>query len=326
MRRVVPACQWRIAILCLSVTLVIAGIWRYLWFSNERIEIPVSYSPDYYEDKSGYETQFRKDYDWTKVAPDVEYTFSTTDLPATYFQTTEQSAVTLRYQTAADIAIAQLDDSTAWKVCSDGVFDSYPTVSYGSIKGSLEQIKQDHTCTVTVKCWYWANPGDETDMRKVTVTKTFAVNESLADMFEHIFADIYAHPSQPVINIADGGMGTWVLRGKNHDSSRTMSAHSLGTAIDINPSTGSFYINGKWYGNAYNQEPMPTELWVQLPEIHDKYHVLYEDSPIVKIFKAYGWYWGGDWSSGKDPMHLAFLGDGSTARQTGMKNMREGGL
>ena len=312
-----------IAVMSMAVLIVSIAIIQYLSSVNTRIEIPIHYSPDYVEDVDAYATQFRDDYDWSKVVPDEEFVFSTTDLPEEYFQTVADNGITLRFQTDADEALATLDDAWAWNMCSNGVFDSYPAVPFSTIQRQLESIKNEHTCTVTVDCWYWANPSDDSDMRKTTVQKSFAVNESLADMFEHIFADIYAHPSQPVINIADGGMGTWVLRGKNHDNSRTMSAHSLGTAIDINPSTGSFYINGRWYGNAYGQQPMPTELWVQLPESHAKHHVLYEDSPIVQIFKAYGWYWGGDWKTTKDPMHLAFLGDGSNARDVGRQNYVE---
>ena len=160
-------------------------------------------------------------------------------------------------------------------------------------------------------------------MSKKTITKTFAVNSKIASVFEHIFEDIYKHPSQPVINIGDKGMGTWVLRGKNHKDSNTMSSHSLGVAIDINPSTGSFYVNGKWYGNAYGQNKMPSSMWSQLPEVQKKYHVLYDGCPIVEIFKSYGFYWGGDWTSGTDAMHLSYIGDGSSARATGIKNFNE---
>ena len=132
-------------------------------------------------------------------------------------------------------------------------------------------------------------------MSKITTYKTFAVNSKLATTFRHIFEDIYNDPSQPVINIADSGMGTWVLRGKNHNSSNTMSAHALGCAIDINPSTGSFKLNGTWYGNGYKHKAMSKTTWTMLPECHTKYHVLYDGCPIVETFKSYGFYWGGDW-------------------------------
>lgn len=317
-RYILPA-----VILFTAVFIIALCILQYSFSKPEMLTVPLNYSPNYCEKPEDYAVQFEHDHDWSKVVPDEVYTFSTTELPAEYYATKDAGEIDIKYQTDADAALTTLSDQWAWITCSNGIFDSYPSVPYQTIASKLAKIKEAHNCTVTVQCWYWAAPSDDSNMDKVTVSKTFAVNESIADMFEHIFADIYAHPSKPVINIADAGMGTWVLRGKNHNNSRTMSAHSLGTAIDINPSTGSYYINGKWYGNAFNQSAMPTELWVQLPESHKKYHVLYEDSPIVKIFKAYGWYWGGDWSSSTDPMHLAFLGDGISARKVGRANFAE---
>lgn len=322
-REVLPlaACVLSALFLCLSVQ-KISG-------TDTKVIVPVTYDAEYHEDAEGYESQFRDDYDWDKVVPsegDAEYVMYLTSAAFSDFTTyaPDQGNYTLRYQTQSDIAIASLSDADAWTLCSGGIFNEYPNVPYSKIKTELGVIRNTSTETVTVKCWYWEDPEDDTNMNKVTTSKTFAVNAAIADMFLHIFEDIYAHPSQPVINIADSGMGTWVLRGKNHNSSNTLSAHSLGTAIDINPSSGSYYVNGKWYGNAYNQSPMPTAVWVQLPETHRKYHVLYEDSPIVQVFKAYGWYWGGDWNSTPDPMHLAFLGDGGAARKTGYKNLLEG--
>ena len=145
----------------------------------------------------------------------------------------------------------------------------------------------------------------------------------IRNTFVHIFEDIYDDPSKPIINIADKGMGTWVLRGKNHNSANEMSAHALGCAIDINPSTGSVNINGKWYGNGYNQAVLSKEIWTQLPETHSKYHILYDGCPIVEVFKSYGFYWGGDWTSPKDCMHLSYIGDGSDARLIGVSNYEQ---
>lgn len=223
-------------------------------------------------------------------------------------------------RTLSDEQIAQLSEGEAWEYISNGIWTSYQTSSFAQNKSKLVELQRSNTETITVNVWYWANPGDATDLSKTTKTKTFAVNSKLADVFTHIFEDIYNDPSQPVINIADKGMGTWVLRGKNHNSSNTMSAHSLGCAIDINPSTGSFKLNGKWYGNGYKHSKMSFSTWQQLPECHTKYHVLYDGCPIVEIFKSYGFYWGGDWNTTPDCMHLAYIGDGSTARAKGIEN------
>lgn len=272
--------------------------------------------PNYYEESS---------YDYENyVAPsdsqiyEAGSTYSSVTIEN--FQSTETFESVVTNISASNKELILLSDSDAWKLVSNGVFDSYPTQPYAQIKEQVKQVYNENMCMITVRCWYWSNPDDETDMNKTTVTKKFAVNKAVSQLFIDIFNDIYDDPTKPVINVADAGMGTWVLRGKNHSDKNTLSGHSMGTTIDINPSTGSFLINGTWYGNGYGHKDMPKSVWDQLPECHKKYHVLYIDCPIVQIFKSYGFYWGGDWKSGTDCMHLSFLGDGSNGRIKGQAN------
>lgn len=222
--------------------------------------------------------------------------------------------------TPQDEEIILLSDDEAWSLISNGIFTTYPKGTYSQLKGLVKQIYDENMVMIKVPCWYWEDPSDDLNMNKVTVEKKFAVNTAVSQLFIDIFSDIYRDPSKPVINIADAGMGTWVLRGKNHNSNSTLSGHSLGTTIDINPSTGSFLINGTWYGNGYGHKRMSRYLWEQLPECHSKYHVLYDDCPIVQVFKSYGFQWGGDWKTGTDCMHFSFLGDGADARLKGQTN------
>lgn len=287
-------------------------------------EMPINWDSDYVEDLSAYEVQFEVE-NWETYVPSETEEFTTVHIEENMSQFGEVEnfySTNIRHRTQSDISIIELTENDAWMFVTNGLFTSYPTTSFKENKSKLQELMNTNTQTITVDCWYWANPKDDSDMSKVTVQKTFAVNSKLADTFVHIFQDIYEDDSKPIINIGDAGMGTWVLRGKNHNSSNTMSAHSLGVAIDINPSTGSFYVNNVWYGNAYGQKAMPYSVWSQLPECHKKYHVLYKGCPIVEIFKAYGFYWGGDWQSGTDSMHLSYLGDGGNARQKGISNYR----
>lgn len=283
------------------------------------VEMPSNWSKDYFESQYDYDTYVDNIVDWSTVTPteDQIVTYEAGDT-STSFEVISSPAT--NSITDKDRSIIMLNENDAWSLVSGGIYKSYPTSSFSANKNNLKKIQQENTETITVKCWYWEDPSDNTNFNKVTVTKTFAVNTNIADLFVHAFEDIYNHPSKPIINIGDKGMGTWVLRGKNHNPNRTMSSHSLGVTIDINPSTGSFCVNGTWYGNAYGQKAMPADVWYNLPETHNKYHVLYKGCPIVEIFKSYGFYWGGDWTSGTDCMHIGFLGDGNNCRTTGQSN------
>ena len=255
----------------------------------------------------------------------IEITYVTQEVtgdiekPVTSFSVATQQAGNFKHSNSFDRLIL-LDDNDAWKLLTGNRFSTYPTQPFIQIKPQIQEVYNTKKTTITVPIWYWANPSDDTDFTKVSMTKDWEVNEEIADICKQIFQDIYDHPSQPVINIADKGMGTWSVRGKMHNDYKTLSAHSIGASFDINPGTGSFNVNGTVYGNAYGNKPMPTEVWEKLPESHKKYHVLYVDSPIVSIFKSYGFYWGGDWHSSHDCMHLAFLGDGINAREVGHDN------
>ena len=292
--------------------------------SASEFEVPVNWDSDYFENEEDYNRQ--QELNMSSVE-----TFGT-DLGDMSFYTVTCSTtvgsnsyadINTPSRTLSDIQIISMSESEAWEYISNGLFKSYPRGSFNANKDKLIKLQQANTEVITIKCWFWEDPSDNTNFNKVTKTKKFAVNSSVAQLFEHAFEDIYNDPSKPVINLDDKGMGTWVLRGKNHNGNNTMSSHSLGCAIDINPSTGSFKVNGTWYGNGYKHKRMSSNVWEQLPECHNKYHVLYDGSPIVEIFKSYGFVWGGDWTSGTDCMHFSFIGDGDNARSIGYSNYLE---
>jgi hypothetical protein len=84
--------------------------------------------------------------------------------------------------------------------------------------------------------------------------------------------------------------------------SKKFSKHSYGKAIDINPienpyifrSGKSSHKASKAYLKRKRMSESPSERAMLLP--HDK---------AVKIFKKYGWKWGGDWSGVKDYQHFS---------------------
>ncbi len=293
-------------------------------FTTGKIEIPIGYDHTYEESESAWKRQQQLDEEgWSAMGMQEDFltvTLNTTSVDSSFSGTPSLPASGL---TASDETIIMLPENDAWSYISNGLFKGYPSGSFNDNKAALVDIQQHNTQTITVKCWYWADPSDNTNFEKVTKEKVFAVNSAIAPLFIHAFEDIYNHPDKPIINLGDGGMGTWVLRGKNHNDNARLSTHSLGCCIDINPSTGSFNINGSWYGNGYGHKTMTSDIWEQLPECHNKYHVLYDGSPIVETFKSYGFVWGGDWLGTKDCMHLSFIGEGSNCRAKGQKNYLE---
>lgn len=69
------------------------------------------------------------------------------------------------------------------------------------------------------------------------------------------------------------------------------SFHEYGAAIDVNPETNPYCNGGSVVGNA---------AYCDNPEI---------PMELVKIFRKYGFYWGGDYTSLKDWMHFEWHGE-----------------
>lgn len=79
----------------------------------------------------------------------------------------------------------------------------------------------------------------------------------------------------------------------------SLSAHSYGTAIDINPVQNP-YVKGTLTlppaGKAFDE---PAERAAGGPG------VIVADDVVVSAFKAIGWKWGGEWTSLKDYQHFS---------------------
>lgn len=73
--------------------------------------------------------------------------------------------------------------------------------------------------------------------------------------------------------------------------SRKLSDHAFGRAIDINPLLNPYIKRDKIYPPtaSYNPEVKGT---------------ITKNSPPYKIFRKYGWYWGGVWRTYKDYQHF----------------------
>ncbi len=70
-----------------------------------------------------------------------------------------------------------------------------------------------------------------------------------------------------------------------------LSKHAFGAAIDINPLFNP-------YVKKNSVEPEGAHY------IPERKGTITKSSPVVQIFKRYGWTWGGDWQKGKDYQHF----------------------
>lgn len=99
-------------------------------------------------------------------------------------------------------------------------------------------------------------------------------------------------------------MGCFNFRSQRHDSTRPLSYHAFGAAIDINPMN-----NRAWYRTNYLDErrrrgpipePFAGDWWAfwpyGLPEA------------LVLAFESVGFSWGGRWKTFCDPMHVELVG------------------
>ena len=82
-----------------------------------------------------------------------------------------------------------------------------------------------------------------------------------------------------------------------------LSNHAYGRAIDINPQQNPYvYTNGRGaHQNAQSFWQRDISLW---PRDIDRAAYIGNDTEIFRIFKKYGWTWGGDGSGEKDYQHF----------------------
>ncbi len=78
-----------------------------------------------------------------------------------------------------------------------------------------------------------------------------------------------------------------------------ISKHATGMAIDLNPIENPYLTkkNGKWFCSYKNGKPYVNR------KKHRKHMISHKDKAF-KLFKKYGFKWGGDWHSVKDYQHF----------------------
>ena len=106
-----------------------------------------------------------------------------------------------------------------------------------------------------------------------------------------IFDEIFNDPSRFPIKSVGGYCWRTTAFG-------SVSQHSYGTCIDINPDE-NYYCYSEDGTGIVGQGWMP----------YENVYSITPDGAVVAAFAKYGWIWGGSWNgSVKDYMHFSYLG------------------
>jgi hypothetical protein len=106
--------------------------------------------------------------------------------------------------------------------------------------------------------------------------------------------DDYGQPGDDTLSMEDNNTSSFCYR--RVTGSKTLSRHSLGAAIDINPVQNP-YIDGDRVAPENAAKYVDRSLG--LPGMIDHNDLCY------KVFKKHGWSWGGDWDGDKDYQHFS---------------------
>jgi hypothetical protein len=150
-----------------------------------------------------------------------------------------------------------------------------PPLGFASYSEAQKQM-----VAVTVPVWVISHGA------KKTVNRTLYVNRKLAQNVAAMLTEVHALDIKfPVMRIRCFSYRK--VRGPGLGSSRILSHHSFGAAIDINSPYNRFYssIDRR---NPKNPYTIPQQ--------------------VIDVFAKYGWAWGGDFAEGLDTMHFQYLG------------------
>jgi len=139
------------------------------------------------------------------------------------------------------------------------------------------------------------------------------VHKNVANEVKNIFAELYniGYPIKKMNLVSNYKGSDWqsieadntsAFNCRKATGSKKWSKHSYGKAIDINPIENP-YISRR--GRIVHKESLQYKKRVHKNSTVAQKAVLLKHDKAVKIFKKYGWKWGGDWSNIKDYQHFS---------------------
>jgi len=173
------------------------------------------------------------------------------------------------------------------------------------------------------KTWRKGCPVDVKDLRYIRVKhRNFYRSEKMGEIIVHkdvaqeaveIFRELYEikYPIRQMRLISDFRGSDWqsieadntsAFNCRKATGSKKWSKHSYGKAIDINPIENP-YVSRK--GRISHKASLKYRKRVHRNKSFADKAVLLKNDKAVKIFKKYGWKWGGDFITVKDYQHFA---------------------
>ncbi|QOR61538.1 M15 family metallopeptidase [Sulfurovum sp. ST-21] len=171
--------------------------------------------------------------------------------------------------------------------------------------------------------WREGCPVHYRDLRYLQMTyRDFKGKEHIGEMIVHkevavevmeIFRQLYeaGYPVRRMRLVSDFGGSDWqsieadntsAFNCRKATGSRKWSKHAYGKAIDLNPIENPYISR-----NGHIAHKKSLQFWKRVHKNHtpaDRAVLLKHDN-AVKIFRSYGWKWGGEWHRVKDYQHFS---------------------
>ena len=192
----------------------------------------------------------------------------------------------------------------------------------GESRGTIHPIDKNIKKRIYGKSWKRGCPVPMSDLRYLKIPyKNFGgkskigemiVNKDVAKEVIDIFDKLYRHnyPIRQMKLVSDFGADDWRSIESDNTSAfncrpvtggRKWSNHSYGRAIDINPLENPYISRS---GKIAHKLSLQYRKRVRHGNSAEQRAIILKNDYIVKLFKARGWRWGGDWHSVKDYQHF----------------------
>jgi len=193
---------------------------------------------------------------------------------------------------------------------------------FAQYHGSIEKIGPEIQKRMTGKSWHKGCPVPLKDLRYLRMTYIgfhgkekqgeMVVHKDVAAEVVHIFKELYesGYPVRQMRLVSDFDGNDWqsieadntsAFNCRRATGSRKWSKHSYGKAIDINPIENPYIARS---GRISHKASLKYRKRVHRVNSYADKAVLVKGDKAVRIFKSYGWKWGGDWNGVKDYQHF----------------------